>query len=273
MRNLRILTVFCAVLILTCICFKTSHACGTVLGLVDFYFNSPENHMKALINLHCRAVVEHSYRGTKKEHMLLARVIKAALGSPKSCIQDLAVKTYLMYDNLVWLEGSEIHLELNRAVHQRIGRDPANISARFSYFNFKPPRSYCLKVGSELGSLATGFKKCFGGCKEIGGARGSAVRELIAGGAKAISGRRLNELIFAKRLQKSCKIDPAMKGGKIVTLNGDGVYLRKGPSSKTRAIGQFSKGNFLYQSAKKGGWCRVMTAGCKPGWMACRFLK
>ncbi len=273
MRNLSLFAVFCTVLLLFCICCTTSHACGTVPCLVDLYFKNPKNHMKALTNLHCRAVVEHAYRGTEKEHMLLARVIRAALGSAKACMQDLAVKTYLMYDNLVWLEGSRIHRELKSAVRRRIGRNPADISAGFTYYDFSPSRSYCLTVGSELGSLATGFRNGLSGCKEIGGYRRSAVRELMAGGAKEISGGQLNKLIFDKRLQKACKIDSAGGGGKIVALDAEGVYLRKGPSGKSGSVGQFYRGDHLYQSAKKGGWCRVMTAGCRTGWMACRFLK
>ena len=270
---LRVSLICLAVVMMAALGGRQAGACGTVPGLVERYFEDPGNRLKAMSLLHCRSVVEKDYKGLRSEHLLLAKLIDSALKSPNSCLKDLAVKTFLLYDNLAWLEGGREYERVRGVVADRIGRDPGSINTQLGYYALGPIRHYCASSTDELHGLATGFRKSLGRYKQINEIRRQAVKELIKLGAQALNGPELERLLFKKHIQKNCAIGPEKAGSMAVILDGEGVFFRKGPSANAQIMTRYSSGARFIQTGQMGAWCHVVTRDCKEGWMACRYLK
>ncbi len=237
---------------------STTHACGTIDGWVNTYFDKANSqHDDALYMVHCKPVLTGSYKATPGQHEALANMIKKGLTAFEYCDRNLATKNFFIFDQLFWLQGTDIHNEIVTVIENKLKRPLHEIKGTMSLYNRESRTDYCSYVNYEIKGMqwngeAVCNKKI---CKEIN--------------LTPLKEKSILVSSFINETHKCLKEKDKASGiDKIVKVKSKTLNMRSKPSTKSSIVRQHNNGEYLLVNTIKNDWLQVMDKNCSTGWVA-----
>ncbi len=236
---------------------QRSFACGTVNGWVDIYYNdSHARQDEALYKINCKTLITKNYKATPSEQESLAKMIRKGLKSIEYCDRSLATKNFFLFDQLFWLQGSEVYNEITADIEDRINRPVESVSGELSLYEGEGREDYCARVNYEIkGMQWNGESKCI--TNECKGIEISSFKVKL--GRIASFTHQADECF-----DEESKIAPS---DKIVQVKSETLTMRKTPHPKGAGILKLKRADLLLLKSEKNGWLRVMNKNCIVGWV------
>ncbi len=234
-----------------------SLACGTVKNWVNIYLN--DKHRKqdeALYKINCKPAVTTSYKATPTEQESLAKMISKGLKSLDYCDRSLATKNFFLFDQLFWLQGSDVYDEIVTNIEARISRPVHTVTGELSLYEGEEREDYCARVNFEIkGMKWVSESKCITDtCKQI---EISAFKE------------KLGRIASFTRQTDKCTVEKSETSlrDRIVEVQSKTLTLRKKPAPTGTVLGKLKRDDLLLVKSEKNGWLHVINKKCKEGWV------
>jgi len=235
------------------------HACGTIEGWVEVYFDpSHPNQPEALYMIHCGPIQSQFYKGTAAEHQFLAEMIDHALAHGAADGRAYAIKSYFLFDRLLWLRDTDVHARIVGEIERQLGRPVMGVKGRLSTYAFEDPAHYISIVQRELDAIAqTG--QCVSSGRE-GVSLEAGLRRLRAAEQRILS--------FLDTVGACSDASAPGASEQVIRVRSERLNLRQSPSTQSQILKTLLQGDLAQVLRTGSGWLRVRDGTCAVGWVA-----